>query len=142
MGRNIKWHRSESWMWMGVGWENGWRTQRFYKCLFCGWYLKDQGLPRWLSDKESACQCRRLEFDPWIPKIPWRWNWQPTSVFLSGESDGHRSLRELWTMGSQTVEQGLVTKPPPPFNFLKSNSHYRISTVGSGKEMKIVEGTW
>ena len=22
------------------------------------------GLPRWLSGKESACQCRRLEFDP------------------------------------------------------------------------------
>ena len=29
-------------------------------------------LPRWLSGKESACQCRRRGFDPWVGKIPWR----------------------------------------------------------------------
>ena len=28
----------------------------------------------------------RLEFDPWIGKIPWRTEWQPTQVFLPGES--------------------------------------------------------
>ena len=27
-------------------------------------------LPSWLSGKESACQCRRREFDPWFRKIP------------------------------------------------------------------------
>ena len=26
----------------------------------------------WLSGKESACQCRRHESDPWVRKIPWR----------------------------------------------------------------------
>ena len=26
--------------------------------------------PWWLSDKESACQCRRGGFDPWVGKIP------------------------------------------------------------------------
>ena len=39
------------------------------------------GLPRWLSGKESACQCRsrrRLGFDPWVGKIPWRRTWLPT----------------------------------------------------------------
>ena len=25
-----------------------------------------QGLPRWLSGKESACQCRRRRFDHWV----------------------------------------------------------------------------
>ena len=25
---------------------------------------------RWLSGKESACQCRRLVFNPWVGKIP------------------------------------------------------------------------
>ena len=52
-------------------------------------------LPRWLSGKESTCQCwrqRRLRFYPWIRKIPWRRTWQPTSVFLPGESHGQRSL--------------------------------------------------
>ena len=33
------------------------------------------GLPRWLSGKESACQSRRLRFDPWVGKIPWRRKW-------------------------------------------------------------------
>ena len=28
------------------------------------------GLPWWLSDKESACQCRRHRFHPWSGKIP------------------------------------------------------------------------
>ena len=31
-------------------------------------------------------------FDPWVGKIPWRRAWQPTTVFLSGESHGQRSL--------------------------------------------------
>ena len=41
-------------------------------------------LPRWLSGKESACQCRRHGFDPWVRKILWRRKWQPTPVFLPG----------------------------------------------------------
>ena len=30
--------------------------------------------------------------DPWVRKIPWRRKWQLTPVFLSGESQGQRSL--------------------------------------------------
>ena len=30
--------------------------------------------------------------DPWVRKISWRRNWQPTAVFLPGESHGRRSL--------------------------------------------------
>ena len=38
------------------------------------------------------------ESDPWVGKIPWRKAWQPTPVFLSGESSwikepGMRSQR-------------------------------------------------
>ena len=32
----------------------------------------DYMLPRWLSGKESSCQCRRHGFDLWVGKIPWR----------------------------------------------------------------------
>ena len=32
------------------------------------------------------------EFDPWVGKIPRRRKWQPTPVFLPGESQGQRSL--------------------------------------------------
>ena len=31
-------------------------------------------------------------FNPWVGKIPRRREWQPTPVFLPGESHGHRSL--------------------------------------------------
>ena len=53
------------------------------------------GLPRWLSGKESASQWRSLRrhmFEPWLGKIPWRREWQPTPVFLPGESHGQRRL--------------------------------------------------
>ena len=53
------------------------------------------GLARWLSRKESACQyrrCRRCGFNPWIGKMPWRREWQPTPVFLPGKCHGQRSL--------------------------------------------------
>ena len=34
-------------------------------------------------------RCKRCGFDPWVRKIPWRRTWQPTAVFLPGESHGH-----------------------------------------------------
>ena len=52
-------------------------------------------LPKWLSNKESACQCRRCKrhrFDPWVGKIPWRKKWKPTLVLLPGKFHGQRSL--------------------------------------------------
>ena len=47
------------------------------------------------SGKEPTCQGRRLKrhrFDPWVGKIPWSRKWQPTPVFLPGESHGQRNL--------------------------------------------------
>ena len=47
------------------------------------------------SGKEPTCQCRRPErhgFSPWVRKIPQRRAWQPTPVFLPGDSQGQRSL--------------------------------------------------
>ena len=43
------------------------------------------------SGKESACQCKRHGFDPWVRKISWRRNWQPTPV-LPRKWHGQRSL--------------------------------------------------
>jgi len=53
------------------------------------------GFPSGASGKESTCQCRRHKrygFHPWVVKIPWRRSWQPTPVFLPGESHGQRNL--------------------------------------------------
>ena len=72
---------------------------------------EDYGLPRWLSDRESACQSRRHRrhrFDPWVGKISWR-AWQPTPVFspgqrsLVGYSTVHRIAKsQTWLKRSHT----------------------------------------
>ena len=53
------------------------------------------GLPGGTSGTELPCQCMGLKrpgLDPWVRKISWRRKWQPTPVFLPGESYGLRSL--------------------------------------------------
>ena len=50
------------------------------------------GFPDGSDRNESACNARDPEFDPWVRKIPWRREWQPSPVFLNGESHGQRSL--------------------------------------------------
>ena len=45
------------------------------------------------SDGKTIClQCGRPGFDPWVGKIPWRRQWQPTMILLPGKSHGRRSL--------------------------------------------------
>ena len=39
------------------------------------------GLPWWFSGKESACQCRRCGFLPWVRKIPWRRKCNPLQYY-------------------------------------------------------------
>ena len=61
-----------------------------------------------LSSKEPTCQRRRhrrLGFDPWVGKIPWRRAWRPTSVFLPGESHGQPGgLQSIGSKESDTTE--------------------------------------
>ena len=41
---------------------------------------------------DNARDIRDAGFHPRVGKIPWRRKWQPTPVFLPGESHGQRSL--------------------------------------------------
>ena len=66
-------------------------------------HIQRYGLPWWLIGKESACQCRRCGFDLWVRKIHWRRKWQPTPVFLPGESPWTEESGGLQSMGSQKV---------------------------------------
>ena len=67
-------------------------------CTFlkmCSTFLLGGPFPGGTSGKEPMCQCRRHKrpgFSPWVGKIPWTRAWQPTPVFLPGESHGQRSL--------------------------------------------------
>ena len=58
------------------------------------------GLPWWLGWKESACQARKLGFGPWV----WRRKWQPTPVFLPGESHGQRNLAGYSPWGHKELD--------------------------------------
>jgi len=40
----------------------------------------------------NAGDIRDAGSNPWVRKIPWRRAWQPTPLFLSGESQELRSL--------------------------------------------------
>ena len=42
--------------------------------------------------KSLACNAGDLGSIPWVRKSPWRREWQPTPVFLPGESHGQSSL--------------------------------------------------
>ena len=42
-------------------------------------------------------------FDPWVGKIAWRSAWQPTPVFLPGESPRTEEPGGLQSIGSQRV---------------------------------------
>ena len=58
------------------------------------WHLNSLPLLKaLLAQWERIClQCRRPGFDPWVEKIPWGRKWQPTPIFLPGESHGWKRL--------------------------------------------------
>ena len=63
----------------GMIWENGIET-----CIIS--YVKR------IASPGSMQETLRHEFNPWVGKISWRRAWQPTPVFLPGESYGLRRL--------------------------------------------------
>ena len=65
------------------------------------------------SGKEPACQCsrhKRFEFNPWVRMILWRKKWQPTPLFLSGESHGQRCLAGYSLCGHKELGTTEVTR--------------------------------
>ena len=48
------------------------------------------GLPLWLSGN-AVQEKQEIQVQSWVRRIPWRKAWQPTPVFLPGESHGQRS---------------------------------------------------
>ena len=54
--------------------------------------LATMGFPGGSEGKASAHNAGDLGLIPGLGRFPWRRNWQPTAVFLPGESHGQRSL--------------------------------------------------
>ena len=91
-GRNVKWFSH----WKMVRWLlKTLNVEILYDSAIILLYTQRRGFPCSAGGKESACQFRthkRCWFNSWVRKIPWRRAWQPTPVFLPGESHGQRSL--------------------------------------------------
>ena len=96
----------------------------------CKSTILQEGLPGRPSGKEPICQCRRhkiCRFHPWIEKMPWKRECQPTPFFLLEKFYGQRSLVGYSPRGrkeSDTTEHALFfvvlySKKP----YLKKKTH-------------------
>ena len=88
-------------------------------------FLKFTGLISWSSSpgtimaasngasgEEPVFQCRRHKirrFNPWVRRIPWRRAWQPSPIFLPGESHGQRGLAGYGPHGRKESETTKAT---------------------------------
>ena len=45
-----------------------------------------------VKNPPAVQECRRLQFDPWVEKIPWRREWLLTPIFLPAKLNGQRSF--------------------------------------------------
>ena len=68
-------------------------------------------------------QCRRPEFNPWVGKIPWRREWQLTSLFMPGKFHGQRSLVGYSPWGHKEVDM-TERLTLSTFNNVSNNANY------------------
>ena len=93
-----------------------------------------------LAQTVKIClQCRRPRFVPWVRKTPWRRAWQPTPVFLPGESHGQRSLvgyRPWSCKESDSTKQLTLCKngpSPKDSSLLQLKNSFDVCTNSQGQ---------
>ena len=70
------------------------------KLLFVGVSFQFEIRDSLVAQTVKIClQCKRPRFDPWIRKLTWRREWQPTPVFLPGEFPWTEKPGGLQSMG-------------------------------------------
>ena len=60
-------------------------------CVYIYTHIMNMGFPGGSDGKESTCSIGTTS-SPWVRKIPWRREWQPTPLLLLGEADEQKSL--------------------------------------------------
>ena len=87
-------------------------------------HIADRFFVIWATREDVAgkicLQCRKPGFDPWVGKIPWKREWQPTQV-LPGESHGQKAWQAT-VFGSQRVGHDWKTN-----TLLYSHNHNQSS---------------
>ena len=88
------WHGAVHGVTKSRTWLNGWTELKKEFSLF--FFLS---VPKSIWHPHNVAQLVKnlpaiweMWFDPWVGKIPWRRAWQPTPIFLPGESHGQKSL--------------------------------------------------
>ena len=77
-------------------------------------------------------------FNPWVRKIPWRREWQPTPVFLCGEFSGQRGLAGYIPWACKELDMTKQQLTHNIFNILKERK-YELRILYSIFNMKIIK---
>ena len=88
----------------GKGWLWGWPSAGIWDLGSIGTCLEFWYTPDGLAGRLWCIRHKRLRFDPWVRKIPWRRKWQPTPVFLPGEPHRQRSLADCGPWGHKETD--------------------------------------
>ena len=74
------------------------------------WWAAIYGVAQSRTRLKRLSSSRSSRFDPWVGKIPWRREWQPTPGFLPGEFHGQRNLSGYGLRGhKETFRQDWAT---------------------------------
>ena len=75
------------------------------QCHVAAWMGGEYGWEGSVDQRLRIClQCRRHGFNPWVRKSSCRMKWQPTTVFLPGESHGQRSVAVYSSDGCEELD--------------------------------------
>ena len=99
------------------GYHNPTRIIKQYisKSTCCGHHNPIRIIKQYIS--KSTCQCRghkRLSFDPWVGKIPWRRKWATHSIILAWKIPWTEEPGWLQSRGWQRVRHDLATSHGEP----------------------------
>ena len=94
-----------------VSWKHHVLLLGYWNCV------STQSFPGGSDDKESACNAGDTGLIPGSGRFPWRRKWQPTPVFLPGESPeepgglqsmGSQRVGHNWATGTQSFMEGVL----------------------------------
>ena len=91
-----------------------------YSAHGCG--LSHLSLAPWLGGQRACLPCvrrRRRDLNPWLGKISCRRAWQPTPVFLPGESHAQRSLTRVHRFTESDTTQHMWIRSVQPLSCVR-----------------------
>ena len=102
------------------------------------------GLPWWLRWLRICLQCGRAQFDPWVWKIPWTRAWQPTAVFLPGESpwtEEHLAGYSPWGCKELDTTEWLSTRHSPSYlyGYCKALKHQSLKNILLSQQLPLIK---